>query len=256
MMRCEHVGKVFRSGFMGGGAVTALEDVSFSVAEGTTYALCGLSGAGKSTLGRIVLGLVPATSGAVYYGDTPLADRLRTRAAEREFRRHNQMIFQNPQASLYENFPIRRLLEEPYRIHAAAMGAPDWARILACLEKVGLGADLLDRYPAELSGGQLQRLSIARVLTMQPSFIVLDEPTAMLDPTVQVQIMHLLKDLQRKERLTYLFISHDLDLVRFLADDVGIMCRGRMVEQGRADEVLSAPREEFTREFIAAFDGF
>ena len=192
----------------------------------------------------------------MYYGDEPLADRLRTRAAEQEFRRHNQMIFQNPQASLYENFPIRRLLEEPYRIHAAAMGAPDWARILACLEKVGLGADLLDRYPAELSGGQLQRLSIARVLTMQPSFIVLDEPTAMLDPTVQVQIMHLLKDLQRKERLTYLFISHDLDLVRFLADDVGIMCRGRMVEQGRADEVLSAPREEFTREFIAAFDGF
>ena len=166
------------------------------------------------------------------------------------------MIFQNPQASLYENFPIRRLLEEPYRIHAAAMGAPDWAWIKACLEKVSLASDILDRYPAELSGGQLQRLSIARVLTMQPSFVVLDEPTAMLDPTVQVQIMRLLKDLQREEHLTYLFISHDLDLVRFLADDVGIMCRGRMVEQGRADEVLSAPREEFTREFIAAFDGF
>lgn len=256
MMRCEHIGKVFRSGFMGGGAVTALEDVSLTVAEGTTYALCGLSGSGKSTLGRIVLGLIPATSGDVYYGETKLAEHLATRAAEQAFRRQNQMIFQNPQASLYENFPMRRLMEEPYRIHAAAMGAPDEGRIFACLEKVGLSPDILGRYPAELSGGQLQRLCIARVLTMHPSFIVLDEPTAMLDPTVQVQIMRLLKDLQREEHLTYLFISHDLDLVRFLADDVGIMCRGRMVEQGRADEVLSAPREEFTREFIAAFDGF
>ena len=136
------------------------------------------------------------------------------------------------------------------------MGAPDWAWIKACLEKVSLASDILDRYPAELSGGQLQRLSIARVLTMQPSFVVLDEPTAMLDPTVQVQIMRLLKDLQREEHLTYLFISHDLDLVRFLADDVGIMCRGRMVEQGRADLSPHSTAFESLAGILAYFDAY
>ena len=256
MVRCEGIVKVFHSGFFSQQRYLALQGVSLAMQAGRTYALCGLSGSGKSTLGRILLGLVLPSAGEVFYDDASLTELIGSRSQEKAFRRRHQILFQNPQATLYENFTIRQLMEEPYRIHRQSMGEPDWDWIETCLRKVRLPMDILPRYPGQLSGGQLQRVCLARVLTMQPDFLVLDEPTAMLDPTVQVQVVCLLKELQQTERLTYFFISHDLDLVRYLADDVGIIHQGKILEQGPASRVLAEPQEAFTRQFIQGFDAF
>ena len=178
---------------------------------------------------------------------------MRVPSERKEFRRRHQILFQDPQGSLYPDFPIRRLMEEPYRVHRSDLGAPDWTRIDECLRRVGRDGEILDRYPAQLSGGQLQRVCLARLLLLRPSFLVLDEPTAMLDPTAQEEILRLLKELQREEGLTYFFVSHDLDLVRYMADTVGILHEGVIIEEGAAKTVLSHPRTAFTQKLVQQF---
>lgn len=246
-IRAEHLSHVFHAGEED--AYRALSDVSLSIADGEFLAVLGTNGSGKSTLARHFNALLLPTEGRCTVAGL---DTKETQELWR-IRQLVSMVFQNP-----DNQIIAAVVEDDVAFGPENLGiepAEIRVRVRDALAAVGM-----ERYrtaaPHLLSGGQKQRVAIAGALAMRTRCLVLDEPTAMLDPTVQVQIMRLLKDLQREEHLTYLFISHDLDLVRFLADDVGIMCRGRMVEQGRADEVLSAPREEFTREFIAAFDGF
>jgi ABC-type glutathione transport system ATPase component len=256
MIKCQAVTKNFYSGFFKKRCHPVLQAISLTIAEGHTYALCGASGSGKSTLGRILLGLVAPSAGNVFYDDVSIQHWMTSRRKEKDFRQRNQIVFQNPQATLYPDFTIRQLLEEPYRIHSYLLGAPDWDWIEVCLKKVKLSLDLLNRYPEQLSGGQLQRVCIARSLLMRPSFLVLDEPTAMLDPTVQMQLICLLKELQQTEKLTYLFISHDLNLARYMADEAGFIYQGRLVEQGPAELVLQQPQITFTRQFIRAFDAF
>ncbi|MFC2337527.1 MAG: ABC transporter ATP-binding protein [Negativicutes bacterium] len=253
MIECRNIVKEYWRGFWQRKAERVLSGISLSLHDGETYAVCGLSGSGKSTLGRVLLGLIPATGGEIFYDGKELQEILRVPSERKEFRRRHQILFQDPQGSLYPDFPIRRLMEEPYRVHRSDLGAPDWTRIDECLRRVGLDGEILDRYPAQLSGGQLQRVCLARLLLLRPSFLVLDEPTAMLDPTAQEEILRLLKELQRAEGLTYFFVSHDLDLVRYMADTVGILHEGVIIEEGAAKTVLSHPRTAFTQELVQQF---
>ena len=253
MIECRNIVKEYRRGFWQRKAERVLSGISLSLHDGETYAVCGLSGSGKSTLGRVLLGLIPATGGEIFYDGKELQEILRVPSERKEFRRRHQILFQDPQGSLYPDFPIRRLMKEPYRVHRSDLGAPDWIRIDECLRRVGLDGEILDRYPAQLSGGQIQRVCLARLLLLRPSFLVLDEPTAMLDPTAQEEILRLLKELQKAEGLTYFFVSHDLDLVRYMADTVGILHEGVIIEEGPAKEILSQPRTSFVQKFVRQF---
>lgn len=254
MIECQEVVKEYSRGLWRKKRKRVLDGVSLTIRPGETYALCGMSGSGKSTLGRVMLGLIPATGGHVCYDGKELSTILRSREEAKMFRCRNQILFQNPQAALYPDFTIRRLLEEPYHIHAASLGALDWDWIYECLRRVRLDGEILDRYPAQLSGGQLQRVSLARLLFLRPSFIVLDEPTTMLDPTAQEEIILLLKELQRTEHLTYLYISHQLDIVRYMADTVGVLHEGKIVAQGTVADILNHPRHPFVQAFVKEFD--
>ena len=253
MIECHNVTQEYSRGFWQKKRRRVLSGLSLSLRRGETYALCGMSGAGKSTVGRVLLGLLPVTEGDILYDGRLLWDMLRSPVERKAFRCQNQILFQNPQAALYGDFPVRRLLEEPYRVHASRLGAIDWDRILASLRRVRLDEEILDRYPAQLSGGQLQRLFLARILLLRPAFLVLDEPTAMLDPTAQEDVMRLLKELQQAEGLTYLFISHHLGLVRYLADTVGVLREGAIIEEGPAKELLAHPRTPFVQDFVRQF---
>ena len=253
MIECRDIVKEYRRGFWQKKADRVLSGISLSLHDGETYAVCGLSGSGKSTLGRVLLGLLQATSGEIFYDGKALREILRVPSDRKAFRRRHQILFQDPQGSLFPDFSIRRLMEEPYRVHRSDLGAPDWTWIDECLRRVRLDGEILDRYPAQLSGGQLQRVCLARLLLLRPSFLVLDEPTAMLDPTAQEEILRLLKELQKAERLTYFFVSHDLDLVRYMADIVGMLHEGVIVEEGPAKELLANPRTPFAQEFVRQF---
>lgn len=253
MIECRGITQVYSQDFWQKKRRRVLSGLSFSLRRGETYALCGMSGAGKSTVGRVLLGLLPVEEGDILYDGCFLRDILRSSEKRKAFRCQNQILFQNPQAALYGDFPARRLLEEPYRVHGARLGAVDWNQILASLRRVSLDEEILDRYPAQLSGGQLQRLFLARILLLRPSFLVLDEPTAMLDPTAQEEVMRLLKELQQAEGLTYLFISHHLGLVRYLADMVGVLKDGAIIEEGPAREILSHPQTPFVQNFVRQF---
>jgi oligopeptide/dipeptide ABC transporter ATP-binding protein len=227
--------------------VRAVEGASLAVAAGETLGLVGESGSGKSTLGRLALLLEPPSAGTVRFaGADPAADLP-------GFRRRAQMVFQDPQSSLNRAMTVARILETPLLVHGVgATKAERRARIAELLETVGLRAEMATRYPHELSGGQRQRVGIARALAIEPSFLVLDEPTSALDVSIQAQIANLLVDLQRRLSLAYLFISHDLRLVRWLADRIAVMYLGRIVETGPAEALWNAPRHPYTRSLIDA----
>jgi oligopeptide transport system ATP-binding protein len=229
---------------------TAVNDVSFSVAAGETLALVGESGAGKSTTGRLVLRLIEPDSGEIIFGDKDL----RTLGSEdvRTLRQDMQMIFQDPFSSLDPHLPIGESIAEPLLIHFKMGRTERLLRAAALLDRVGLRRHYLDRYPAELSGGQLQRIAIARALTLEPKLIVCDEPVAALDVSVRAQVLNLMRDLQVERNLAYLFISHDLALVEVIADRVAVMSQGRIVEIGDAAKVFSSPSDPYTRELLRA----
>jgi microcin C transport system ATP-binding protein len=231
-------------------AVLAVDGVSIAVREGETVGLVGESGSGKSTMGLALLRLAPAQGRVVFAGQDLQAlspDALRHRRAQM------QIVFQDPYGSLSPRMAVGELVAEGLRVHEAKLSAADRARrVTAVLAEVGLPADSITRYPHEFSGGQRQRIAIARALVLQPRLLVLDEPTSALDRSVQAQIVALLRDLQRRHGLAYLFISHDLAVVRALAHRVVVLRDGRVVEQGEVDALFAAPREPYTRALMEA----
>ncbi len=246
LVRVEGLTKYFgvRLGFVGRGRVHAVDGVDLAIEEGETFGLVGESGSGKSTLGRCILRLIRPTSGRIWFGDEDLT-ALRGEAL-RKARLQLQIVFQNPVASLDPRMRAGRTVAEPLRVHRGA--SPDEARrkVNELLRRVGLHPEVADKYPHELSGGQCQRIAIARALALEPRFIVLDEPTSSLDVSVQAQIVNLLKELQKDLGLTYLFITHDLALVSYLADRVGVMYLGKLMEVGGAVDVLQHGQHPYT----------
>ncbi|MFF5233361.1 ATP-binding cassette domain-containing protein [Dactylosporangium sp. NPDC000521] len=230
----------------------AVDGVSFAVPAGSVFALVGESGSGKSTLARCVLGLTPVTAGTILVEGTDIAGV--RGALPSALRRRVQIVFQNPYAALNPRMTVARLVGRPLRL----IGVPRSrlrAATLGALDQVGLGATHLDLYPHELSGGQCQRIAIARALTLRPRLLVLDEPTSALDVSVQAQVLNLLGRLRAELDVAYLLISHDLAVVRHLADQVAVMRSGRLVETGEAATVLDAPQHPYTRSLLAAVPG-
>lgn len=230
--------------------VHAAKDVSFTLEAGRTLALVGESGAGKSTTGRLVLRLIEPDGGRVTFDGV---DVLGLNASGlRSLRRHMQMIFQDPYSSLDPHLPIGESVAEPLLVHDRLARGERLDRAAALLAHVGIGSHLLDRFPRELSGGQLQRAAIARALTMRPKMIVCDEPVAALDVSIRAQVVNLMTELQAEMGLAYLFITHDLSLVRSIADDVAIMANGEIVEIGPVDAIYEDPQSPYTRELLDA----
>ena len=229
-------------------SLRAVDDVSFTLPRGTTLALVGESGCGKTTLARLAVGLYSPASGTMRFEGADIA----TARKRPDLRRRMNMIFQDPYASLNPRWRVHDLIAEPIRAYKLLAGAALTQRVGALLTQVGLAPVDGDKYPHEFSGGQRQRISIARALSTAPDFLVCDEPTSALDVSVQAQILNLMKDLQRALGLSYLFISHNLAVVRHMADRLGVMYLGRIVEMGPAEEIFSNPRHPYTRLLLAA----
>jgi oligopeptide/dipeptide ABC transporter ATP-binding protein len=228
----------------------AVDGVSLKIRAGETLGLVGESGCGKSTLGKSIVRLLKPTEGRILYDGRDLAPL--PRSAMKPVRRHLQMIFQDPAESLNGRHTVRQTLEEPYLIHG--LGDAEFRRtaIEGLVERVGLSRDALERYPFEFSGGQRQRIGIARALALQPRLIVCDEPVSALDVSIQSQVLNLLLDLQREFSLSYLFITHNLAVVKHMSDRIAVMYLGRIVELADADTLYAVPRHPYTRTLIAA----
>ncbi|MEM6363265.1 MAG: ATP-binding cassette domain-containing protein, partial [Planctomycetota bacterium] len=238
---------LFRSNFE---TIKAVDGVSFQIQRGETLGLVGESGCGKSTTARTIIGLQAATSGGIRLNGTSLvalSDRLMF-----THRRKMQMVFQDPFASLNPRMTVGDIIGEPLRIHQLARGRDRKLEVLRLMELVELDPRFMNRYPHEFSGGQRQRIGIARALAVQPDLILCDEPVSALDVSIQAQIMHLLTDLQQRLGVAYLFISHDLAVVRHLATRVGVMVRGKIVETKPADELYRHPEHPYTRSLLSA----
>ena len=232
--------------------VHAVDGVSFSIEKGKTLALVGESGCGKSTVARLLVGLYQPTRGTVQF-DGQATDAARNPTELRALRRRMQMIFQDPYASLNPRWKVIDIVGEPLREHGLVPGDDALrARVSELLMSVGLAAADCDKFPHQFSGGQRQRISIARALATQPEFLVCDEPTSALDVSVQAQVLNIMKDLQRERGLTYLFISHNLAVVRHVADEVGVMYLGRLVEVAPKAELFARPRHPYTRMLLDA----
>jgi ABC-type oligopeptide transport system ATPase subunit len=230
--------------------VKAVDDVSFEIYPGKTLGLVGESGSGKSTTGYCVLELLKPTAGSVRF----LGEELTTMKKEelRRMRREMQIVFQDPYASLNPRMTVGNIVAEPLVVHKVGSGARRRKTVEELLEVVGFNPDFVNRYPHEFSGGQRQRIGIARALALNPRLIVCDEPVSALDVSIQAQILNLLKDLQGEFGLTYLFVAHDLAVVRTMSDDIAVMNKGKIVEAGPAERVYTQPQDEYTKALLAA----
>ena len=233
-----------------GTKVHAVNDVSFSVAPGETVALVGESGSGKTTLGRLALQLERVTSGRVLLEGRDISQL--SQSALRALRPHMQMVFQDPWATLNPRMRIRSVLEEPLKLHTPLSASERLARMVGMAERVHLGGSLLDRFPAQLSGGQLQRVALARALMTQPRLVVLDEPTSSLDLSVRAEILELLAELRAQSQVSYLFITHDLGTVRLIADRIVVLYLGAIVESGPTAQIFNEARHPYTRALFSA----
>ena len=232
--------------------VKAIDDISFDIFEGETFGLVGESGSGKSTTGRALLRLYKPTEGEILFEGKDIAN-LKKGKELLEFRKEAQMIFQDPYASLDGRMKVRDIIAEGIDIHGLAKTAEERdAMVDELLETVGLNKEHANRYPHEFSGGQRQRIGIARALAVNPKFIVCDEAISALDVSIQAQIVNLLKRLQKEIGLTYLFIAHDLSMVKYISDRIAVMYRGRIVEMGSADCVYNNPQHPYTKSLLSA----
>jgi oligopeptide transport system ATP-binding protein len=243
-----------KSGLRKAKHVRAVDGVSFYIKKGETLGLVGESGCGKSTLGRTVLRLLEPTSGRVLYdGMTVFDGSLKKQIRAFEFRRKMQIIFQDPSASLNGRMTVGEIVREPLEIHNLFPNRTERAeRVAKLLELVGLNSEHANRYPHEFSGGQQQRVGIARALAVEPEFIVCDEPISALDVSIQSQIVNMLEDMQEQLGLTYLFIAHDLSVVKHISDRVAVMYLGKIVELATADEIHEAPAHPYTKTLLSA----
>ena len=233
------------------GKVRAVDDVNLAIREGSTHGLVGESGSGKTTLGRSILQLIKKTSGQILLHGLPIQEE--SSLQKLHFRKSMQIIFQDPYASLNPRLTIEQTLIEPMTVHGIGKSKQDRKdRVIALLEEVGLTSEHLSRYPHQFSGGQRQRICVARALTTEPKFIVCDECVSAMDVSVQAQVLNLLKSLQESRGLTYLFISHDLGVVKFMSDEISVMQNGKVVETGSAEAIYRDPQMEYTRKLIDA----
>ena len=256
LLRLDQVTKEFRQSTGWGRPAkvfTALKDVSLSIRQGESFGLVGESGSGKTTLTRCILRLEDITSGGIYFDG---ADLTRMSAPElRAVRSQIQIVFQDPYASLNPRMTVRDIVAEPMVVHRDLLKLSadrQTDRVMELLELVGLGAQHLYRFPHEFSGGQRQRIGIARALALNPRLLILDEPTSALDVSVQAQVLNLLDQLQQRMNLTYLFISHDLGVIRYICDRIALIYRGGIVEEGITADVFDNPQSEYAKTLIAA----
>jgi peptide/nickel transport system ATP-binding protein len=246
-----------RGGFFGRGEqreILAVDDVSFSVMPGECFAVVGESGCGKTTVSKLIMrGLEPDSGRLLYRDEEGEVDVLALEGSElTAFRRKLQYMFQDPFSSLDPRMTVQDIIAEPLVIHGIGTSSEQRHRVRILLEAVGLGPHVMNRFPHSFSGGQRQRIGIARALALGPRILICDEPVSALDVSVQAQILNLLKDLQRELHLTYIFISHNLAVVRYLAQRVGVMCAGRMVEIASTGELFERPAHPYTRALLAA----
>ncbi|MDH7578062.1 MAG: ABC transporter ATP-binding protein [Bacillota bacterium] len=251
----EKLSKIYTTGIFKKRQFKAVDDVNFTIAPGETLGLVGESGCGKSTLARTILRLIPPSRGRVYFKGRDIAA-----AGPRELnkiRGKMQIIFQHPETALNPHLRIYDSLTEPLRIQNLVRDrAEEKKRVSNLLEQVGLYEEHLTRYPHELSGGQIQRVVLARILSLHPEFIVADEPTSMLDVSVQAQVLNIFKEIQQKYDISYLFISHDLEVIRWMSDRMAVMYKGRIVEIGPTEEVFQNPQHPYTSLLVDAFTSF
>ncbi|UXT51212.1 ATP-binding cassette domain-containing protein [Agrobacterium tumefaciens] len=236
--------------FGGAKTVQALKGIDFAVERGKTLAIVGESGSGKSTLARIIALIDPASGGELKIDGQPVD--IARRRPDTQMRSKVQMVFQNPYGSLNPRQKVGDVLMEPLVINTKIPASERRERAEAMLVKVGLGPEHFNRYPHMFSGGQRQRIAIARALMLNPALLVLDEPVSALDLSVQAQVLNLLRDLQEEFELTYVFVSHDLSVVRYIADDVMVISKGEAVEQGTREELFANPKHPYTRQLFAA----
>ncbi|MEI7473635.1 MAG: ABC transporter ATP-binding protein [bacterium] len=232
------------------GAIHAVNNVSFDINKGETLGLVGESGCGKSTTGRCVLGLIPATSGEVLFGGTNILTH--DKKEQKNLRKRMQIVFQNPYSSLNPRMKIKEILSEPFIVHGERSKENINNRINELADMTGLAKDSLNRYPHEFSGGQRQRIVIARALALNPEFIVADEPVSALDVSIQAQIINLMEELKNELGLTYLFISHDLSIVKYVSTRVAVMYLGEIVELADCDELYNNPKHPYTQVLLSS----
>ncbi len=234
-------------------SIKALDNVSVSIKKGITLAVVGESGSGKSTLAKSLIRLIDIDKGSITFKNK----NMRTINGDdlKSVRKNIQMIFQDPYASLNPRMKILRIMEEPLKIHGLGDSLSQYSRILNMIKKVGLAENDLSKYPHQFSGGQRQRIGIARALILEPELVICDEPVSALDVSVQAQIIQLLKSLQKEFGLTYLFITHDLRIVRHIANEVIVMKDGKLIEQGKADIIFRNPKNKYTKELLASIPG-
>jgi oligopeptide/dipeptide ABC transporter ATP-binding protein len=255
LLQVERLSKRFAVAGRRGALLHAVDDVSFSIGAGQSLGLVGESGCGKSTLVRVLARLLDASDGRIFFEGQDLAAMPAARFARLPQRAAIQMVFQDPTDSLNPRYTARETIAEPLALLGGLRGADAAARVDEVAAQVGLPRELLQRFPHQLSGGQKARVGIARALAVRPRLLILDEPTAALDVSVQAVVLQLLERLRRELGLSYLFVSHDLNVVRLLTDHVAVMYLGKLVEQGPSDAVFRAPRHPYTQALVSAIPG-
>jgi ABC-type oligopeptide transport system ATPase subunit len=254
VLEVDKLTKYFSSGLFKKKLHKAVDGVSFSIEPGKTLGLIGESGSGKTTIARLILGLIRPTAGRVIFDGT---DVPRAHAKHlKQLRKKIQIVFQNPETAFNPKMKLKQSLAEPLRVHGLASRKNEKDKVFEMAQRLDLNVELLDRYPHELSGGQIQRAVLARLLSLDPKLIVLDEPTSMLDVSHQANILALLKEIQSAVDIAYLFISHDLEVVGHMCDTIGVLHKGELVEHGSVGQVFTAPRHAYTRYLISSYHEF